>query len=78
MVAPVKLAPLMIIEVPAAPLPDEKLAMRGAAVKLLTLLAEPLLVVTLILPVKAVAGTMAVICVAELTVKLTALPPPPL
>ncbi len=40
----------------------------GLTVKLLALVAVPVGVTTLILPVVAPAGTVAVICVSELTV----------
>ena len=60
-VAPVKLAPLMMTLVPTGPLAGEKLVIRGATVKLLALVAVPADVVTVIFPVVALAGTVAVI-----------------
>src|SRR5436190_17947284 len=70
--APVKLVPLMVTLVPTGPLPGLKLVIVGGliTVKLLALLAVPSEVVTLIGPLETPAGTVAVIAVAELTVKL--------
>ena len=70
--APVKLVPLMVTLVPTGPLPGVKLVIVGGliTVKLLALLAVPSEVVTLIGPLETPAGTVAVIAVAELTVKL--------
>jgi len=50
------------------PLVGVKLVMVGVTLKLVLLVAVPLAVVTAMLPVVAPAGTVAVICVAELTV----------
>src|SRR5206468_3186880 len=69
-VAPVKLAPVTVTSVPGAPLVGEKLLMRGATVKALALVAVPPPVVTLMGPVVAPVGTVAVILVAELTLKV--------
>jgi hypothetical protein len=75
-VAPVKLVPLMVTLVPTGPLLGVKLVIIGGleTVKLLALLAVPTEVVTLIGPVIAPAGTVAVIAVAEFTVKLALVP----
>jgi hypothetical protein len=68
--APVKLVPLMLTEVPIGPLVGENEVMVGKApapvtVKLLELVAVPAGVVTLILPVVAPDGTVVVSCVPE-------------
>ena len=55
-VAPVKLAPLIVTLVPITPLVGVKLVIRGATVKLVALVAVPPGVVTAIGPVVAVAG----------------------
>jgi hypothetical protein len=60
-VAPVKFAPLTVTLEPITPLVGEKLLIRGATVKLVALVAVPPGVVTLIVPVVALAGTLAVI-----------------
>ena len=75
-VAPTKLVPLIVIEVPTTPLLGLKLVIVGAAttVKLVALVAVPPAVVTVTGPLLAPAGTVAVIIVAELTVKVAALP----
>src|SRR5438552_16454597 len=75
-VAPVKLVPLIVTVVPTRPLVGVKLVIVGGwmTVKLLALLAVPPAVVTLIGPLEAPAGTVAVIAVAELTVKLALVP----
>src|SRR6266480_2841072 len=74
--APVKLVPLMVTLVPTGPLPGVKLVIVGGliTVKLAALLAVPPGVVTLIGPLVAPAGTVAVIAVAEFTVKLALVP----
>src|SRR5205814_2357754 len=71
-VAPLKLVPLMVTLVPTGPLLGVKLVIVGGlmTVELAALLAVPSEVVTLIGPLVAPAGTVAVIAVAELTVKL--------
>jgi hypothetical protein len=66
-VVAVKLAPLIVTLVPAAPLAGVKLVIRGATVKLFALVAVPPTVVTVIGPVVAFAGTLAVIWVLEST-----------
>jgi hypothetical protein len=75
-VAPVKFVPLIVTLVPTGPLLGVKLVTVGGleTVKLLALLAVPAEVVTLIGPVIAPAGTVAVIAVAEFTVKLALVP----
>src|SRR5947208_1252001 len=74
--APVKLVPLMVTLVPTGPLPGVKLEIVGGlmTVKLAALLAVPSEVVTLIGPLETPAGTVAVIAVAEFTVKLALVP----
>ena len=59
----VKFAPLMTTLVPTAPLVGVNPVIRGATVKLVALVAVPPGVVTVIGPVVAFAGTVAVICV---------------
>src|SRR6266513_1596783 len=75
-VAPLKLVPLIVTLVPTGPLPGVKLEIVGGlmTVKLAALLAVPSEVVTLIGPLVAPAGTVAVIAVAEPTVKLALVP----
>src|SRR5204863_6650095 len=67
---------LMVTLVPTGPLLGVKLVIVGGliTVKLLALLAVPSGVVTLIGPLVAPAGTVAVIAVAEPTVKLALVP----
>ena len=61
----------MVTLIPTAPLVGEKLVIVEGAptVKLVALVAVPESVVTLIGPVVAPDGTLAVICVSESTVK---------
>jgi hypothetical protein len=75
-VAPVKFVPLIVTLVPTRPLVGVKLVIVGGSitVKLLALLAVPAEVVALIGPVAAPAGTVAVIVLAEVTVKLALTP----
>src|SRR5438046_10240079 len=75
-VAPVKPEPLIVTLVPTAPLVGENELMLGATVtvKLVELVAVPLGVVTLIVPVVAPFGATVVICVSEATVKVAAVP----
>jgi len=75
-VAPVNAVPVIVTLAPTSPLVGEKLVMVGGntTVKLLALVAVPPGVVTLIVPVVAPAGTVAVICVAELTVNVALVP----
>jgi hypothetical protein len=58
-VAPVKLLPLMVTDVPTGPLVGEMLLMIGAGVKVPALVTDPAGVVTLIVPVVLPAGTTA-------------------
>ena len=72
-VAPVRLVPVTITEFPTCPLVGLKLVIVGAdtdadTVKLLAEVALPCAVVTAIFPVVAPLGTVAIICVALLTV----------
>ena len=73
-VVPVKFAPVIVTVQPAAPLAGEKLLIVGVpvevGVKLLLLQSVVFGVFTLIQPVSAPPGTVAVICVSEFTVKL--------
>ena len=75
-VAPVKFVPVIVTLVPTGPLVGAKLAMVGGfvTVKLLLLVAVPSGVVTLRGPVVALAGTVAEICVDELTVNVALVP----
>jgi hypothetical protein len=70
-VAPDKLLPLIVTDVPATPVVGEKLEIVGGAptvtVKFAVLVAVPVGVTTRRGPVVAPAGTVAVICVGELT-----------
>src|SRR5262245_33554519 len=74
--APVRFVPVMTTLVPTGPLVGVKLLIVGEpiTVKLLALVAVPPGVVTEIGPVVAPVGTVAVICVAESTVKLAFVP----
>jgi hypothetical protein len=74
-VAPVKLFPVIVTEVPTGPLVGLKLSTSGTTRNLALLLAVPPAVVMLIGPVFAPAATLAVTWVSEFTVKLAALPP---
>ena len=70
-VAPVKLLPVIVTAVSAAPVVGSKLVMDGSGpvtLKLPLLVALPFGVVTVIGPVLEPAGTVAVICVSEPTV----------
>jgi hypothetical protein len=64
-----KLAPLIVTVIPDGPLVGENEVIVGNGLKL-ELAAAPAGVVTVILPVVASTGTVAVICIAELTVKV--------
>src|SRR5438552_2339697 len=74
--APVKLVALLVALVPCRPLCGVELVIGGVlmTVKLAALLAVPSEVVTLIGPLETPAGTVAVIAVAEPTVKLALVP----
>jgi hypothetical protein len=76
-VTPVKLVPVIVTELPTGPLAGEKDVIVGATktVKLELLVPVPLGPMTAIGPVVAPTGTVAVICVAESTVNVTALVP---
>ncbi len=68
--APARLAPLMVTLAPIAPVDGVKLVIRGATTKLVALVAVPPgVVVTPIVPVVALAGTVAVICVGRFHVE---------
>jgi hypothetical protein len=73
-VVPVKFVPVSVTVQPADPLAGEKEVIVGApaesTVKLLLLQAVPSAVFTLIQPLSAPPGTVAVICVSDTTVKL--------
>src|SRR6266850_1379408 len=75
-VVPLKLVPLMVTLVPTGPLAGVKLVIVGGliTVKLPALVAVPPGVVTLIVPVVALVGTVARMDVAELTVKVALTP----
>src|SRR3989442_952849 len=75
-VTPVKFVPAIVTLVPTGPLVGEKLVIVGGGmtVKLLARVAVPADVVTLIGPVVAPPGTVAVIDVDEFTVKLALVP----
>jgi len=78
-VAPVNPAPVIVTTVPGLPLVGEKLVMHGPAavvtMKSVELVAVPSESVAVMGPVVAPAGTVAVICVFELTVKVVAAVP---
>ncbi len=75
-VVPVKLFPVIVTDVPTGTAGWVKLLINGTTTNLAVLLAVPPGVVMLIvLLVFAPAGTVAVTCVSDLTVKLAALPP---
>ena len=65
-VAPVKLVPVTVTDVPTTPLVGVKLVIAGVTVKFAALFAVPAGVVTAIRPVVAPVGTATVICVSEL------------
>lgn len=67
-VAPVKVVPVMTTLVPGKPLAGENEVTPGAVVKSVALVAVPAELLTVIRPVVAPAGTVAVILVEELTV----------
>ena len=76
LLAPVRLVPVIVTIVPLGPLMGVKLVIVGTVtVKLLVLVAVPFAVVTATRPVAALAGTVAVMLVDELTVKLVAATP---
>jgi len=73
-VAPVKFVPVIVTDVPGAPLLGLKLEIVGefVIVKLVSEVAVPFSVVTVILPAVVLFATTAVICVSLSTVKLAA------
>ena len=75
-VAPVNENPEMVTGVPTTPLAGAKDVIEGTIVtaKTVALLAIVVALVTVIFPVAAPAGTVAVICVSELIVKFAAAP----
>lgn len=73
-VAPVKLAPSMVTDVPTIPLVGKKLLILGLTAKLLVLVAVPIGVVTLTMPVIAPFGTVVVIAVSEPTLNVAFTP----
>jgi hypothetical protein len=77
-VAPVKLLPLIVTLVPTGPDPGEKLVIDGeepdVTVKLFALVAVPAVAVTVIFPVVAPEGTVAVIWVELFRVNVAAVP----
>src|SRR5215470_3689758 len=66
-VAPVKFTPVTTTLAPTAPVAGVNFVIRGATVKLVALVAVPPGVATVMGPVVAFAGTVAVICVLPLT-----------
>jgi hypothetical protein len=74
-VAPVRLVPVITTLVPTGPVAGEKFEIAGATAKLFALAAVPPDVVTEMGPVVAPAGTPAVICVEESTLKAAVLVP---
>ena len=75
LLAPEKFVPVMVTDAPTEPLPGVNEVIVGAGggaptVKSAGLVAVPPPVVTLIFPVVAPVGTVAVICVAEFTVNV--------
>src|SRR5208283_1987416 len=73
-IAPVKLCPVMTTLVPTGPLVGEKLKTCGVTWKLLLLVKVPLGSVTVIGPVVAPAGTVAVRYVSDTMVKDAGVP----
>jgi hypothetical protein len=75
-VAPVKKNPVTVTSVPTGPLVGLKEVITGGAITMKSLPLEPVpsAVVTLIFPVVAEAGTIAVRLVSEATVKLALTP----
>jgi hypothetical protein len=73
-VAPVKPVPWMMTAVPMGPDEGEREVIDGLTVNVLPLVAVPPAFVTVILPVVAPAGTVAVIFVLELAVKSASVP----
>ena len=65
-VTPMKLVPMMVTEAPAEPLAGEKEMIPGFTVKLPELVAVPAVLVTLMGPLVAPGGTMALSRVSEM------------
>jgi hypothetical protein len=76
-VAPVKFAPVIVTALPTGPMAGIKLVIVGATktVKLVALIVVPSALVTLIGPVVAFNGTVAVICVSISTLNVVAFVP---
>jgi hypothetical protein len=76
-VTPVKFAPIIVTTVPTAPSAGEKLVITGAGirVKIAVLMAEPLGVATVIGPVVALTGTVAITRVSDVALKVDASTP---
>lgn len=68
--------PVITTLVPTLPLVGVKLVMVGVTLKVLELLAEPPLVVTVILPVLQAVGTDAATLLSEVTVNVVTFTPP--
>jgi len=73
-VVPAKLVPLMVMGRPIAPLAGDSEVIAGLTVKVLALVAVPPELVTVILPVVANGGTVAVILILELMVNVAGVP----
>ena len=69
-----KPVPVIVTITPRLPAVGESVESRGLTLKPVGLRAVPSGVVTAILPLRAAAGTVAVICASEVTVKLAAMP----
>jgi hypothetical protein len=73
-IVPVKLAPLIVTLDPITPLDGVKPLILGATMKSSALVAVPAGFVTVIFPVVALAGTVVVILISELRVKVAGMP----
>jgi hypothetical protein len=73
-VAPVKVLPEILTIVPILPLVGDRLFIFGVTRKSVALVSVPPEVVTLILPLVAVVGTVALIVLVETTVKVLLMP----
>ena len=65
LVAPVKLYPVMVTAVPSVPRVGEKPVILGFTMRVAELAALPIALATVIGPVAAPTGTMALSCVSE-------------
>ena len=74
LVAPVKAVPVIVTAVPKIPVVGEMEVTCGFTAKFAELVAVPFGVVAVILPVVAPSGTLVLICVSEITVKVAAVP----